>query len=90
MTRSMPFTQTDKWLSASFFARTNTESAMDTMLNALSDNGKREIGWGDCSKTTGFSGSTLGGPVKHIRRQVVSRGVSVTLVDEYRTSKSSW
>jgi len=72
-----------------FFARTKTESAMDTMINALSSNGQREIGWGDCSKTSGFRGLTPGGPVKHIRRRAVARGVSVTLVNEYRTSKSS-
>src|SRR6185503_19538326 len=72
-----------------FFARTKTESAMDTMINAMSSNGEREIGWGDCSKTSGFRGLTPGGPVKKIRRRAVARGASVTLVNEHRTSKSS-
>ena len=30
-----------------FFARIKKESAMDTMINALSSNGEREIGWGE-------------------------------------------
>ena len=36
-----------------FFARTKTKSAMDTMINALSDNDKREIGWATVPRRVG-------------------------------------
>jgi transposase len=70
-------------------ARMAARKTIDSLIHWITWGGSKPIGWGDGSKNTGFRGTSPGGPLKKIRRHAVKKGYNVTLVNEYRTSKSS-
>jgi transposase len=70
-------------------ARMAERRTIDSLVHWVTWGGTKPLGWGDGSKTTGFRGTSPGGPLKKIRRYAVKKGYNVTLVNEYRTSKSS-
>lgn len=70
-------------------ARMAENKTMDKMIHWITWGGKKPLGWGNVTRTSGFKGSTSSGPVRKIRRRAVKKGYRVYLVDEAYTSKRS-
>lgn len=70
-------------------ARMAEQKAIDTMLNWVTYGKTKALGIGDGSKTTGFRGTSPGGPTKKIKRYAIKSGYEIVLVNEWGTSKMS-
>lgn len=70
-------------------ARIANQRAIDDMLNWVTYGKSKILGIGDGSKTTGFKGTSPGGPTKKIKRHAIKCGYEVVLVNEAYTSKRS-
>jgi hypothetical protein len=72
-----------------FAMRQRTQRAIDQLVDYISWGGAAVCVVGDCSKTTGFRGSTPGGPVQKIKRLMVKKGMRVVEEKEGYSTKSS-
>jgi DNA-binding Lrp family transcriptional regulator len=68
-------------------ARMAENKTIDELARWITWGGTKPLGWGDCSMTTGFKGTSPGGPMRKIRRHMIKTGYNVTLVKEAYTSK---
>jgi hypothetical protein len=69
-----------------FEARIAEQRTIDQLVHYVTWEGRKVLGLGDCSKTTGFKSLSPGGPTKKIKRHAVKKGYNVCSVDEFRTS----
>jgi hypothetical protein len=70
-------------------ARMMEKKTIDDMIHWITWGGTKPLGIGDCSKTTGFKGTSPGGPMSKIRRHARKKGYDIYLVKEGYTSKRS-
>ena len=68
-------------------ARIAAQKTDDRLLDFISHDRTKVIGFGDGSKMTGFRGLSPGGPMKKLKRMAVKKGYSITMVNEAYTSK---
>ena len=80
---------TQKLRKLRFFCRTKEQAAQEELIDYITCGGTVTLAIGDCGKTTGFKGSTPGGPLKKIDRLMVKKRHAVFEVNEAYTSKSS-
>lgn len=70
-------------------ARMKEKRTIDEMIHWITWGGKKPLGIGDGSKTSGLKGTTPGGPIRKLRRHAIKRGYEWNLVKEHYTSKRS-
>ncbi len=75
------------FLKAKARARMFKQRAEDKVINLITWEGKKAVGFGDGSRFSGLRGLSSGAPMARIRRKALKKRNSITLVDEFRTSK---
>ena len=83
------FNDNQRFKKLKFAMRQRTQRAIEQLVEYISWGGAAVCVVGDCSKTTGFRGSTPGGPVKEIKRFMVKKGLRVVEENEAYSTKSS-
>jgi hypothetical protein len=81
------FWNNKRWRKLKVAARIHEQRTIDKLVHYITWEGTKAIGWGDCSRTTGFRGLSPGAPMAKIRRHAVKKGYNVTWVNEFNTSK---
>lgn len=78
-----------RYLKVKFAARRHALAAFQVLADRISYDNTCAVGFGDCSKTTGFKGLSPGAPLGKFKRWMVKRNYNITEIDEFRTTKSS-